>query len=107
MQQAAHLFLGTRDFTSFANNNGKKGGNGVRTLRRLHMSQKGPQLLIELEANGFLYRMARNIVGTLMEVGKGKQSLDSIRGMFEGNNRALAGMAAPAHGLCLVEVQYF
>jgi len=61
---------------------------------------------IEIEADGFLYNMARNIVGTLIEVGRGKFPPGSTQQILEKKDRKLAGPAVPAKGLCLIEVKY-
>ena len=65
------------------------------------------QLLeLEIEADGFLYNMVRNIVGTLVEVGRGKQPPEWVQQVLSGGRREQGGATAPAHGLCLVSVQY-
>ena len=64
------------------------------------------QLYFEIEADGFLRGMVRNIVGTLVEVGAGKRSAEDIEALLSAADRSLAGPTAPAHGLFLVEVRY-
>ena len=59
---------------------------------------------ITIRANGFLYNMVRNIVGTLIEVGKGRLSPEEVQEILQGRDRTLAGPTAPAHGLALVDV---
>jgi tRNA pseudouridine38-40 synthase len=66
----------------------------------------GDRIVIEVEADGFLYNMVRNIVGTLVEVGKGNQSVDWPSAVLAGRDRTVAGMCAPAHGLYLLKVYY-
>jgi tRNA pseudouridine38-40 synthase len=61
---------------------------------------------LEVEADGFLYNMVRNIVGTLVEVGRGNQSPDWVRQVLQGGRREQGGATAPAHGLCLISVGY-
>lgn len=61
---------------------------------------------IYVEANGFLYKMVRNIVGTLLEVGMGRFSEGSVKKMLKEKDRRFAGLAAPSHGLCLEKVDY-
>lgn len=106
--QAAELFIGTHDFTSFANEatTGSAAKNAVRSLRRLSILQEGDYIRLDLEANGFLYKMVRNIVGTLLDVCAGKIELERIPAIFQAKDRRLAGRAAPAHGLILVKVDY-
>lgn len=105
MEAAAARLLGTHDFMAFcANKHMKK--SSVRSLRRLKLVREGEELRFELTADGFLYNMVRIIVGTLLEVGLGRRSPDSIPVLLDSRNRALAGETAPARGLCLMEVRY-
>ncbi|MDQ5956741.1 MAG: tRNA pseudouridine(38-40) synthase TruA [Candidatus Rhabdochlamydia sp.] len=106
--QAAQLFIGTHDFTSFANeaNTGSAAKNAVRNLRRLSILQEEEYICLELEANGFLYKMVRNIVGTLLDICSGKIALEKIPAIFQAKDRRLAGRTAPAHGLILAKVNY-
>ena len=64
------------------------------------------KLVFEIEGNGFLYNMVRNIVGTLVEIGKNKQPAEWISDLILGQDRNLAGPTAPAHALFLVKVDY-
>ena len=66
----------------------------------------GQEIVIELEANGFLYNMARNIVGTLVWIGRGKRAPDCIPELIAAGDRRLAGATAPAKGLTLLQVWY-
>ena len=108
LKQAAASFVGTHDFTSFANeaNRGSAAKNAVRTLKRLSILQKGAYICLELEADGFLYKMVRNIVGTLLDICSGKIALEEIPAIFQAKDRKKAGRSAPAHGLTLAEVHY-
>lgn len=108
LRQAAQLFVGTRDFTSFANeaHKGSASRNAVRTLKRLDVVPEEGGLRLEFESNGFLYKMVRNIAGTLIEVAKGKYTLDDIPKLFEARDRRCVGLAAPPNGLFLVKVNY-
>ncbi len=65
-----------------------------------------PTVIISISADGFLYKMVRNIVGSLVRVGEGKESPDWIQWVLDQNDRRAAGQAAPAHGLFLQEVKY-
>jgi tRNA pseudouridine38-40 synthase len=107
-KQAALLFLGTHDFTSFANeaHTGVAAHDPIRTLTRLDIVPVDGGFRLEFEGNGFLYKMVRNIVGTLLEVGTGKIKIDQIPLIFEAKDRRLAGRAAPPQGLFLVKVHY-
>ncbi|MGB7128180.1 MAG: tRNA pseudouridine(38-40) synthase TruA [Candidatus Rhabdochlamydia sp.] len=108
LMQAAKLFIGTHDFTSFANEaaTGSAAKNAVRNLRRLSILQEEEYICLELEADGFLYKMVRNIVGTLLDICAGKITLEKIPAIFQAKDRRLAGRTAPAHGLILAKVEY-
>ena len=108
LKKAAEHFIGTHDFTSFANEShqGSAARDPVRTLKRLDIVEEPGGIRLEFEGDGFLYKMVRNIVGTLLDVTKGKISADEIPSIITAKDRRQAGMAAPAHGLFLVSVQY-
>jgi tRNA pseudouridine38-40 synthase len=105
MREAAQRFLGTHDFAAFCSAHGKKKST-VRTIHTLELVQSGDELCIQVTGDGFLYNMVRIIVGTLVEIGKGTRTADSITATLETGDRQLAGMTAPAQGLCLMEVFY-
>ncbi|MFH1762293.1 MAG: tRNA pseudouridine(38-40) synthase TruA, partial [bacterium] len=77
-----------------------------RELKEIKITQKGSFIHIDVTANSFLYRMVRNICGTLIEIGKGKLPPESLRGILQAKNRRTAGPTAPARGLCLMKVKY-
>ena len=105
MRQGAELLLGRQDFLAFcANKHFKK--SSVRELKRLEITENGPELCFHLTADGFLHHMVRIIVGTLLEIGMGKREPDSIPQILAGRRREAAGETAPACGLCLEEVRY-
>ena len=104
MKQAAAHFLGQHDFSAFCGNPKFKKST-VRFIRSLEIMRQGEELVIEVTGNGFLHNMVRILVGTLIEVGRGERSADSIPGLF-GGKRAEAGFLAPPQGLCLQEVEY-
>lgn len=107
LQDAASYFIGTHDFTSFTNVDPKRlNSNGIRTLYRLSVVEEPNGARLEFEGNGFLYKMVRNIVGTLLDVCSGKIPLSDIEKIFSQKDRRLAGESAPPHGLFLVEVKY-
>jgi tRNA pseudouridine38-40 synthase len=76
----------------------------VRTLARCDFKKNGPLLTFTIEGDGFLYKMCRGIVGTLVQVGLGKFPADAMAGLLAKKDRRLAGMTAPAHGLVLWKV---
>ncbi len=109
MHQAAERLLGVQDFSSFETT-GSTRNSKVRELSALTLKgrQKGSYkfLTIDMTANGFLYNMARTIVGTLVDVGQGRRTSESISDLLLACDRQAAGMTAPACGLYLVSVQY-
>lgn len=106
MRQAARFFLGRHDFRSFAANRNYEVENTVRTLTRLDIRRAGPQWTFIIEGDGFLYKMCRGIVGTLVQVGLGRIPPQAIPEMLAQRDRRVAGMTAPAHGLVLWKVFY-
>ncbi len=106
MRLAAKYFLGKHDFKSFAANRNYEMETTVRTLTRCEVRRAGPLLTFTIEGDGFLYKMCRGIVGTLVQIGQGKFSSTVIGEMLEHKDRRVAGMTAPAHGLVLWKVFY-
>lgn len=104
MNEAAAFFLGEHDFSAFCANPKMKKST-VRFIRSLRITRTGEEIRITVTGNGFLHGMVRIIVGTLLEVGMGTRTPDSIPALF-GGKRAGAGPMAPAQGLCLMEVFY-
>ncbi|NQT96036.1 MAG: tRNA pseudouridine(38-40) synthase TruA [Candidatus Omnitrophica bacterium] len=105
MQREARVLIGRKDFKSFQAAD-KKERMSVRNIRRLSVRKDGPVINIDIEANGFLYNMVRNIVGTLIEIGRGKFSPGSMRKILRAKDRTQAGPTAPAKGLSLLRVRY-
>ena len=106
MRQAAKLFVGKHDFKSFAANHPYEMETTVRMLTRCDVRRSGMQYTFVIEGDGFLYKMCRGIVGTLVQCGFGKFSPGDIKAMFAKTDRRAAGMSAPAHGLVLWRVFY-
>ncbi len=106
MRSAAGLFLGKHDFQSFTANPGYARESTVRTLSRCDIQRSGPRITFIIEGDGFLYKMCRGMVGTLVQVGLGKFPAREIKTMLEKRDRRVAGMTAPAHGLVLWKVYY-
>mgnify|MGYP001598714194 FL=1 len=106
MRQAAKLFVGEHDFKSFAATHNYEMESTVRTLARCDLKKSGANLTVIIEGDGFLYKMCRGIVGTLVQVGFGKYTPADVKAMFAKTNRTAAGMSAPAHGLVLWKVFY-
>jgi len=106
MRKAAPFFVGKHDFQSFAANSGYAKESTVRTLTRCEIQRRGPQLTFIIEGDGFLYKMCRGIVGTLVQAGLGKFPARAVKTMLAKKDRRHAGMSAPAHGLVLWKVFY-
>jgi tRNA pseudouridine38-40 synthase len=106
MRTAARFFVGKHDFESFAGTRSYKMESTVRTVTRCEIRRRGPLLTFLIEGDGFLYKMCRGMVGTLVQVGLGKFAADEIARMLERKDRRVAGMTAPAHGLVLWKVFY-
>ncbi len=106
MRHAASLFVGRHDFQSFASNPGYKKDSTVRRLSRCDIKRTGRLLTFIIQGDGFLYKMCRGLVGTLIQVGLGKFAAGEIKPMLARRDRRVAGMTAPAHGLVLWKVFY-
>jgi len=104
MQEAARLLVGERDFATFGRP--PKGENTVRRVLQAEWSGSPPWLYFDIEANAFLYRMVRSLVGTMLQVGLGRMTVEAFGQALEAGERDRAGPTAPPHGLCLVEVKY-
>lgn len=105
MIAASKYLIGTRDFTSFTTK-ARCEKNRTRTVKGLDIIKKGIYIYFTIEANGFLYNMVRTIVGTLIEIGRGKLPVEQIKDILDAKSRKMAGPTAPARGLCLMEVKY-
>jgi tRNA pseudouridine38-40 synthase len=106
MRQAARCFVGRHDFKSFAANREYEMETTVRTLTRCDLRRSGSLLTFTIEGEGFLYKMCRGIVGTLVQVGQGKIDGGDLKKILAHRDRRVAGMTAPAHGLVLWQVFY-
>jgi tRNA pseudouridine38-40 synthase len=106
MRAAAPLFVGRHDFKSFAASRNYEMASTVRGLTRCDIKKNGQLLTFIIEGDGFLYKMCRGIVGTLVQVGQGKFPADEIKRMLAKKDRRVAGMTAPAQGLVLWKVFY-
>lgn len=104
MERAAALLTGEHDFSAFCGN-AKMKKSTVRYLRSVTITREGEELRLRYTGNGFLQGMVRILTGTLIEVGRGQRTPESIPALF-GGKRAEAGFLAPAQGLCLEEVLY-
>jgi len=106
MGQAAAALCGTHDFKSFEGA-GSPRRSTVRTVFRCEVNPCGEDLLhLDIEGDGFLRHMVRNIAGTLVEIGSGRRPADDMPAILAARDRHRAGITAPARGLFLVGVDY-
>ncbi len=105
MSASATQLIGEKDFSSFQAS-GCSASSPVRSLRRCTVGAEGPVVTFELEADGFLRHMVRNIVGTLVDIGRGRFAPTDLPGILAARNRPAAGRAAPPWGLYLASVSY-
>lgn len=108
MVRAAEEFRGEHDFRSFSANRGSAETNTVRIIRAVRVRRAGACISMDFEGDGFLYKMVRMMVGTLVEVGLNESSLHQIRARLRSPRSMIsrARTAAPADGLFLVRVRY-
>ena len=122
LRRAARQFVGTHDFAGFAANRGKSGRRGdtdssrrtaseqekstIRTIYSVRVRKTGPYVTIELDGDGFLYKMARLIVGALVRSALGKVSIDNVAARLNSGQVGTTRFVAPAEGLSLVRVRY-
>ena len=105
MKRAADILTGEHDFASFSGNPKMKKST-VREIYSIDVSLKGSFLNLTYHGSGFLQYMVRILSGTILEVGQGKRTPESMYELLEERNRSLAGATAPAKGLCLLKVDY-
>ena len=106
MRRAARLLVGCHDFASFTSNPGYKRESTVRVMKRVSVVRDRAVLVFHFTADGFLYRMVRNLIGALARVGQGKITVDHFGKILCARSRSEAPATAPACGLCLMNVSY-
>lgn len=105
MQEAAEYLIGEQDFSSF------RGGDcqsrsPIRCVKAVNIKKQGRLISIDISANAFLYQMVRNIVGTLLLIGRGQKPAEWMQSILLSKDRRSAGFTAPPHGLYLMRVHY-
>lgn len=105
MRKAARHLVGKHDFRAFTTHSNLK-QNCVRTIYLVAISRHKDLIQIKVKGNGFLYKMVRVIVGTLVLVGQGKIKPVEVKKILDSRDRGRAGPTAPGRGLCLVELEY-
>lgn len=107
MEAAAKLLIGKHDFISFGVNSRKdEEEDTVKTMHAVCVSKDGEKVLFDIVGSSFLYRMVRSMVGTLIEIGKGKRHPECITAILEKKDRSAAGVTVPPQGLTLMRVFY-
>ncbi|MBC3766756.1 tRNA pseudouridine(38-40) synthase TruA [Neptunicella marina] len=105
MQLAANCLLGTHDFTAFRAVQ-CQAHSPVRTITNIELQRFGDYLVLDVQANAFLHHMVRNIVGSLIVIGKGEQPVEWMQQLLDGKDRTKSGATAKPNGLYLVHVTY-
>ncbi len=107
LSSAASVFAGKHDFTAFAANRGKPVAERVRTIHRVRAKKSGALVTIDFEGDGFLYKMVRLMVGSIVDCALGKISLQIVKDRLSASSPAnVARLVAPAAGLILVRILY-
>ncbi len=105
MKKEARVLIGKHDFKAFQASD-KKERSSIRRIFQLDIIRQKTFIIINIEADGFLYNMVRNIVGTLVDIGRGYLPPGSMKKILNSWDRTQAGPTAPPEGLCLMEVKY-
>ena len=106
MKTAAQYFVGTHDFAGFAANRGKREKSTIRTIYSVRVRRTGPCVTLDFDGDGFLYKMIRLIVGSLVKCALGKLRIEDLTGRLASAPVDVPRLAAPAEGLFLVRVRY-
>jgi len=107
MRKAAKYLIGSHDFKSFQAYDPRRAQRQTkRTIKKIAIKKEGDLIHIDVTADGFLYKMVRNIAGTLLAIGSGQLPLGDMPKILKAKNRQMAWDTAPAEGLCLMAVKY-
>lgn len=105
MQKAGEIFLGEHDFSAFRSAE-CQANSPIRTVSELEIVSEGELIEIRIRANAFLHHMVRNLVGAIVEVGRGAQDVQWLTGVLASRDRTQSARTFPAQGLCLTHVHY-
>jgi len=106
LRKSGDLFVGKHDFAAFAANRGKRPESTVRTINAVRVRRQGACLTVEFDGEGFLYKMARLMTGTMVACAARKFEMERIKQDLESRRSLGSRIAAPAQGLFLVKVRY-
>jgi tRNA pseudouridine38-40 synthase len=105
MHRAAQALIGEHDFSAFRAAQ-CQAAHAVRDMQRIDVRRDGEEVVIDVRANAFLHHMVRNIVGSLLEVGRGERPESWLGELLQGRDRSVAGDTAPSQGLCFLGPLY-
>lgn len=105
MEQTLQYLTGKRDWSSFRDSDCQS-KSPIKTIDKVSLYKDGEEIVFEIEAKSFMHHMVRNIVGTMVDVGLGKTTVEGFKNIIEANDRTKAGPTAPACGLYFVKVEY-
>jgi len=105
MHEATQALLGEHDFSAFRSSR-CQANHAVRTMQNISVTRKGNYVILDIQANAFLHHMVRNIMGTLLVIGRGEQPVEWMQEILTAGDRKQAGMTASPAGLYLVNVEY-
>ncbi|SFV88183.1 tRNA pseudouridine synthase A [hydrothermal vent metagenome] len=105
MQKASKYLLGEHDFSSFRGSL-CQAKSPVKTIEFIHLTKEGDKILLDIKANAFLHHMVRNIVGTLLKIGRGERPIEWIQEVLNAKDRTKAGATAQPQGLYFIKAFY-
>jgi tRNA pseudouridine38-40 synthase len=105
MHAAAQILLGKHDFSAFRSSR-CQASNAIRTMQKISVQRQGDYVILDIQANAFLHHMVRNIMGSLLMIGRSEQTDKWLQSVLKSGDRNQAGMTASPAGLYLVNVEY-
>lgn len=105
MNKAAKYLIGKHDFSAFRGSL-CQAKSPIKTIEFVHLTKDGDEILLDIKANAFLHHMVRNIVGTLLKIGKGERPVEWVQTVLESKDRKQAGATAPPQGLYFIKAFY-
>ncbi|MDD2840033.1 MAG: tRNA pseudouridine(38-40) synthase TruA [Rickettsiales bacterium] len=105
MKEALPLLVGKRDWTSFRDSE-CQAKSPIKTIEKVNLIKNGDEIIFEIKAKSFLHHMVRNIIGTLVDVGLNKTTIEKLKEIIEAKDRTKAGPTAPPQALFLIQIDY-